>query len=68
MKDLSAQITQALDKILPEGISCAFVLYDYEDKKILSAANIPDEGAVMLFEEAAETLKDPEETFDLKIN
>lgn len=69
LKDISNQITQALDKILPENISCVFVLYDPQDKDVLSAANIPDEGAIMLLEEAADTLKNPdEETDDLKVN
>lgn len=68
LRDLSAQITAALDKILPEDISCVFVLYDPKEKDVCSAANIPDEGAVILLEEAAETLKNPEEVSDLKIN
>lgn len=68
LRELSAQITAALDKILPEDISCVFVLYDPKEKDVCSAANIPDEGAVFLLEEAAETLKNPEEVSDLKIN
>lgn len=68
LKDISAQITQALDKILPEDVSCVFVLYDPKEKDVLSAANIPDSGAVMLLEEAAETLKNPDDTDELKIN
>ncbi len=68
LKDLSAQITAALDKILPEDISCVFVLYDPNEKDVCSAANISDEGAVILLEEAAETLKNPDETDELKIN
>jgi hypothetical protein len=68
LKDLSAQITAALDKILPEDISCVFVLYDPKEKDVCSAANISDEGAAFLLEEAAETLRNPEETNELKIN
>ena len=68
LKDLSVQITAALDKILPEDVSCVFVLYDPEKKDVCSAANIPDEGAIALLEEAAETLKNPDEADELKIN
>lgn len=68
LKDLSAQITKALDAILPEDISCVFVLYDPKDKDVCSASNIPDQGAIMLLEEAAETLRNPDEADELKIN
>lgn len=66
LKDLSMKITKALDGILPEDVSCVFVLYDPEEQDVCSAANVPDEAALILLEEAARSLKNPDEKGELK--
>jgi len=72
LKDLSALITAALDKILPEEVRCAFVLIDIKEKEVSTVSNMSDESTISLLEEAVRGLEDPqvivESIDDLKIN
>lgn len=69
LKDLSAQITQALDKILPEEVRCAFVLIDVKEKEVSTVSNMSDDSTIALLEEAVRGLENPEiDTDSLKIN
>jgi hypothetical protein len=60
LKDLSAQITQALDKILPEEVRCAFVLIDIQEKEVSTVSNMSDDSTIALLEEAVRGLENPE--------
>lgn len=69
LKDLSAQITQALDKILPEEVRCAFVLIDIKEKEVSTVSNMSDDSTIALLEEAVRGLENPDiDTDSLKIN
>jgi hypothetical protein len=68
LKDLSAQITKALDGILPEEVRCVFVLFDPQEKEVSTASNMSDDATLGLLEEAVEVLKQPEVEEDLTIN
>ena len=61
LKGLSAQITKALDGILPEDVRCVFVLFDPEEKEVSTASNMSDDATLGLLEEAVEVLKSPAE-------
>jgi hypothetical protein len=62
LKDLSAQVTQALDKILPSDVRCAFILVDIEGKEVSTVSDMSDENTIFLLEEAIEVLKNPADT------
>lgn len=69
LKDLSAQITAALDKILPEEVRCAFVMIDIKEKEVSTVSNMSDESTIALLEEAIKGLAEPvDDTDSLKIN
>jgi len=71
LKDISAQITKALDGILPDEVRCVIVLFDPEEKEVSTASNMGDDGTLSLLEEAVEVLKIPidmDEVDDLKLN
>ena len=53
LRDLSSQITQALDKILPNNVRCVFVLVDSNTKEVCTASDLSDEYALALLEEGA---------------
>jgi len=60
LKDLSAQITEALDKILPEEVRCAFVLIDIQEKEVSTVSNMSDDSTIALLEEAVRGLENPD--------
>jgi len=62
LKDISAKITEALDKILPDEMRCAFVLIDLKEKEVSTVSNMSDESTISLLEQAAAAMKNPEET------
>jgi hypothetical protein len=68
LKDISAQITKALDGILPDEVRCVFVLFDPEEKEVSTASNMPDDATLGLLEEAVEVFKTPIEMDELQLN
>lgn len=71
LKDISAKITEALDKILPDEMRCAFVLIDLKEKEVSTVSNMSDESTISLLEQAAHAMKNPEddkEIDNLKLN
>jgi hypothetical protein len=68
LKGLSAQITEMLDKILPDEMCCAIVLIDLKEKEVSTVSNLSDESIIVLLEKAAEAMRTPEEVDDLKMN
>lgn len=71
LKDISEKITEALDKILPDDMRCAFVLIDLKEKEVSTVSNMSDESTITLLEQAAQAMKMPEdeqESDDFQIN
>jgi hypothetical protein len=69
LKDLSSKITEALDKILPDEVRCAFVLIDIKEKEVSTVSNMSDDSTIALLEEAVRGLQEPEiDTDSLKVN
>jgi len=64
LKDISVEVTKALDTVLPNNVRCVFVLYDVNTRDASTASDLSDEDALLLLEDAINTLKNPDEKLD----
>lgn len=65
LKDYSAQITKALEEILPKHIKCVIVLGDPKTSEVSTTSNMGDAGTASLIEDGLEVLRKPDEVDEL---
>lgn len=66
LRDLSGQITKALDGILPKEVRCVVLLVDTLEDDVCTLSDMDDDQVRALLEEGLETLKDPDEEDKIK--
>ena len=66
LKDLTGEVTKALDKVLPSNVHCVFVLLDAENNDAATASDLSDEGTLWLLKDAAKTLEEARDLQELE--
>jgi len=64
LKDLSLQIVQAIEKLLPPEISCVVVLVDAEEQDVCTLSHLPDEAVKLLLTDAIDAIENPTNVSD----
>jgi len=64
LKELSIQIIEAIEKLLPPEIGCVIVLVDNKEQDVCTLSHLPDEAVKALLTEALDVLENPTEACD----
>ena len=67
LQDLTSQVAQTMDTLLPKNVRCVIVLVDTDTQNVASVSDLSDEEAKALLEEGLSALEDADYSGKIEI-